>query len=189
MQSATLRGFAASTRHHDIDVAASDHAVQSDMSASTDRLMEKLATTASSRDDDDMKGSDSWNLHSDASTVSSRVTTPDPQPPPISRPPLSSRTTQTHTPHVSRTPAIPIPGALPPPPPPPRHRDPQYFQQFNQPRQVSEFSRNPTPGPNIGTDGSYCLSAGEIPHCRTNILLRGNTCLVAILSSTRWLLL
>ncbi|KIE00756.1 hypothetical protein MAJ_03090, partial [Metarhizium majus ARSEF 297] len=152
MQSATFRGFAASTRHHDIDVAASDHAVQSDMSASTDRLMEKLATTASSRDDDDMKGSDSWNLHSDASTVSSRVTTPDPQPPPISRPPLSSRTTETHTPHVSRTPAIPIPGALPPPPPPPRHRDPRHFQQFNQPRQVSEFPRNPAPGPNIGTD-------------------------------------
>ncbi|KAG8422372.1 hypothetical protein J3459_010453 [Metarhizium acridum] len=110
MQSATFRAVATSTRHHDMDIVASDHAVQSDMSASTDRLMEKLATTASSRDDDDMKGSDSWKLHSDTSTASSRVTTPDPQPPPISRPSLSSRTTETHTPHASRTPAIPIPG-------------------------------------------------------------------------------
>ncbi|KHO00537.1 uncharacterized protein MAM_01315 [Metarhizium album ARSEF 1941] len=145
MHSAASGGVGAPTR---IDIDDSDHVVQTDMSASSNRLMRKLATTATWRDDDDMKGSDSSQLHSDASTASSRMTTPNPQPPPISRPSLSS-TIETHTPHVSRTPAIPIPGALPPPPPPPRRGEPRYFQRSNQPRQVPEFPSNLTPGSNI----------------------------------------
>lgn len=153
MRPATFRGVTASTTPHNLDIVASDHVAQTEMSASSDRLMEKLATTASSRDDDDIKEIDSWR-QSDASDVSSRVTTPDPQPPSRSRPPLSSSTTETQTPHGSRTPAIPIPGALLPPYPPPRRPHPRHSQQFNQPRRVPELPHNLIPGQFHTTNGS-----------------------------------
>ncbi|TWU74288.1 hypothetical protein ED733_005309 [Metarhizium rileyi] len=154
MQSGIISGVVASACPRPVDAAASEHAVQSDMTASSDQLMEKLVTTASSRDGDDLKGSDGWELDSDASTVSSRVTTPDPQPPPRSRPPLSSNTTEIPTFHVSRTPAIPIPvpGDLPPPPPPPRYRNSQYSQQVNQPHQVTQFSPTVQPASDDSTN-------------------------------------
>ncbi|GAB0134768.1 hypothetical protein EsDP_00003125 [Epichloe bromicola] len=130
MQSVAVRArgasaSTASTAAQHLDVAASDLAAQTNPSTSSDPLMDKLATTASSHEDDDTKGSDSWRLQSDASTVSSRVTTPEPHSPPrsISRPPLSSSTTGTtesRTPRDGRSSAIPIPipAAVPPPPPP-----------------------------------------------------------------------
>lgn len=127
MQSVAVRvrgasASTASTAAQHLDVAASELAAQADPSTSSDPLMDKLATTASSREDDDTKGSDSWRLQSDTSTVSSRVTTPEPPSPPRSRsrPPLSSTTTGSRSPRDGRSSAIPIPipGAVPPPPPP-----------------------------------------------------------------------
>lgn len=66
-------------------------------------------TASSSHEDDDMKGSDRWRLHSDESTISSRVTTPDPVPPS----PLLSGS----SPAGGRTPLASRTSTIPPPPP------------------------------------------------------------------------
>ncbi|UNI22400.1 hypothetical protein JDV02_008291 [Purpureocillium takamizusanense] len=71
-----------------------------------------FATTASSHGDDDMKGSDGWRLASDASTVSSRVTTPDPVPPPPPRVPLPGIL---RAPFAGRAVDLPTPSVPPPP--------------------------------------------------------------------------
>ncbi|PNY29518.1 Uncharacterized protein TCAP_00555 [Tolypocladium capitatum] len=70
-------------------------------------------TNTSSHGDDDMKGSDGWRLASDASTASSRVTTPELQP----RPSPSS----TAVGIARQTVGLPPPSPPPPPPPPPKH--------------------------------------------------------------------
>lgn len=71
-----------------------------------------FATTASSHGDDDMKGSDGWRLASDASTASSRVTTPDPVPPP---PPRASLPGILRAPFAGRVLDLPAPPVPPPP--------------------------------------------------------------------------
>lgn len=58
-----------------------------------------LAAAASSHEDEDLKEGDGWKLHSDTSTISSRVTTPDPV---VSSPPL--------TPFASSGSRTPLPG-------------------------------------------------------------------------------
>ncbi|KAL3956644.1 hypothetical protein ACCO45_009490 [Purpureocillium lilacinum] len=71
-----------------------------------------FATTASSHGDDDMKASDGWRLASDASTASSRVTTPDPVPPP---PPRASLPGILRAPFAGRVLDLPAPPVPPPP--------------------------------------------------------------------------
>lgn len=60
-----------------------------------------FAAAASSHEDEDLKESDGWKLHSDTSTISSRVTTPDPV---VSSPPL--------TPFASTGSRTPLPGRV-----------------------------------------------------------------------------
>ncbi|PTB36003.1 hypothetical protein M441DRAFT_31523 [Trichoderma asperellum CBS 433.97] len=60
-----------------------------------------FAAAASSHEDEDLKESDGWKLHSDTSTISSRVTTPDPV---VSSPPL--------TPFASAGSRTPLPGRV-----------------------------------------------------------------------------
>ncbi|GAO19956.1 uncharacterized protein UV8b_05961 [Ustilaginoidea virens] len=123
-------GAAASTAPRDDaatasrEAAASDAAARLEMPGGPARSLNQFVTTASSRGDDDMRGSDSWKLHSDdaSSSASSRATTPEPHSPPRSRPSLSTSTADIRRSQATRTPAIPIPGAVPPPPiphPPP----------------------------------------------------------------------
>ncbi|KAK5995879.1 hypothetical protein PT974_04297 [Cladobotryum mycophilum] len=76
--------------------------------------LDNFAAPASSHEDDDMKESDRWRLHSDTSTISSRVTTPDPISPSPHLPPFASISSR--MPPTSRRSTFP---RLPPPPPPP----------------------------------------------------------------------
>ncbi|KAL6862314.1 hypothetical protein J3F83DRAFT_210083 [Trichoderma novae-zelandiae] len=76
------------------------------------------AAAPSSHEDEDFKESDRWRLHSDTSTISSRVTTPDPvvSSPPLtpfasagSRTPLPSRASDAFSPLPLLPPALPLP--------------------------------------------------------------------------------
>ncbi|KAL7922133.1 hypothetical protein ACQKWADRAFT_293563 [Trichoderma austrokoningii] len=78
-----------------------------------------FAAAASSHEDEDLKENDGWKLHSDTSTISSRVTTPDPV---VSSPPLTpfaSAGSRTPLPGRASSNAFssifPLPAALPPP--------------------------------------------------------------------------
>ncbi|KAL7930607.1 hypothetical protein V8C35DRAFT_312456 [Trichoderma chlorosporum] len=68
---------------------------------SADAPLVAFAAAASSHEDEDFKESDRWRLHSDTSTISSRVTTPDPA---VSSPPL--------TPFASVGSRTPLPGRV-----------------------------------------------------------------------------
>ncbi|KAK4065361.1 hypothetical protein H0G86_012893 [Trichoderma simmonsii] len=71
------------------------------MDGSADVSLVTFAAAASSHEDEDFKESDRWRLHSDTSTISSRVTTPDPV---VSSPPL--------TPFASAGSRTPLPGRI-----------------------------------------------------------------------------
>ncbi|UKZ58031.1 hypothetical protein TrVGV298_011892 [Trichoderma virens] len=71
------------------------------MDGSADVSLVTFAAAASSHEDEDFKESDRWRLHSDTSTISSRVTTPDPV---VSSPPL--------TPFASVGSRTPLPGRI-----------------------------------------------------------------------------
>ncbi|KAL7942964.1 hypothetical protein V8C42DRAFT_143709 [Trichoderma barbatum] len=71
------------------------------MDGSADVAFVAFAVAASSHEDEDFKESDRWRLHSDTSTISSRVTTPDPV---VSSPPL--------TPFASVGSRTPLPGRI-----------------------------------------------------------------------------
>ncbi|KAL7813444.1 hypothetical protein V8C26DRAFT_160486 [Trichoderma gracile] len=77
-----------------------------------------IAAAPSSHEDEDFRESDRWRLHSDTSTISSRVTTPDPavSSPPLtpsasagSRTPLPSRVSDVFSPLPLLPPALPLP--------------------------------------------------------------------------------
>lgn len=71
------------------------------MDGSVDMSPVTFAAAASSHEDEDFKESDRWRLHSDTSTISSRVTTPDPV---VSSPPI--------TPFASAGSWTPLPGRI-----------------------------------------------------------------------------
>ncbi|TFA99808.1 hypothetical protein CCMA1212_008057 [Trichoderma ghanense] len=77
-----------------------------------------VAAAPSSHEDEDFRESDRWRLHSDTSTISSRVTTPDPvvSSPPLtpfasagSRTPLPGRASDAFSPLPLLPPALPLP--------------------------------------------------------------------------------
>ncbi|KAM0254267.1 hypothetical protein ACHAQJ_006957 [Trichoderma viride] len=85
---------------------------------SADMSSVTFAAAASSHEDEDLKESDRWRLHSDTSTISSRVTTPDPvvSSPPLtpfasagSRTPLPGRISNAFSPLPLLPPALPLP--------------------------------------------------------------------------------
>ncbi|EHK49683.1 hypothetical protein TRIATDRAFT_315196 [Trichoderma atroviride IMI 206040] len=86
------------------------------MDDSADSSSVTFAAAASSHEDEDLKEGDGWKLHSDTSTISSRVTTPDPV---VSSPPLTPfASAGSRTPLPSRasndfSSIFPLPAALP----------------------------------------------------------------------------
>ncbi|KAL7899051.1 hypothetical protein HDV63DRAFT_77004 [Trichoderma sp. SZMC 28014] len=86
------------------------------MDDSADSSSVTFAAAASSHEDEDLKEGDGWKLHSDTSTTSSRVTTPDPM---VSSPPLTpfasagSRTPLPDRASNDFSSIFPLPAALP----------------------------------------------------------------------------